>query len=107
MDDLVAWLRAQLDEDERVARWAQRQRAEDGSTWWWDEPDSESGAEHLISLFNPDRVLREVEAKRGILDDLPNPAEVSDGMWLLSDRMIRRLVSVYADRPGYRDEWRP
>jgi hypothetical protein len=43
MDDLIAWLRAQLDEDEQLAREASR-RNQDGSTptgehWRWEETE--------------------------------------------------------------------
>jgi len=84
MDDLVVWLRQQLDEDERVARGAAN---EDPPPWHIDEHGGriKSGpytvvhiedstprppvAEH-IARHDPARVLLEVEAKRRILDAL-------------------------------------
>lgn len=110
--DLITWLRAQLDEDERLAHWANA----DSDAWWFNTPDEESGAEHLIAEFKPARVLREVEAKRRILgDDLDGaalyamhergawPEEVS--RW--ADEVLRLLALPYADRDGYRPEWAP
>ena len=91
VDELVAWLRAQFDEDERVAK-----AAEDGP-WhvdhehyaeaiysaggvsvvaggrWGDEAsvfNDTADAIH-IALHDPARVLREVEAKRAILAGHP------------------------------------
>jgi hypothetical protein len=71
MDDLVVWLRQQLDEDERGAQAVQ----EAGGPWYsvhilevnWHI--GRVDAEH-IALHDPARVLREVEAKRLILDVL-------------------------------------
>ena len=131
MDDLVQWLRDQLDDDQR---WAERGvlRAEvpqdfDGLT--------REGMVNLPRLVKA-RVLREIETKRAIVDAyLPpgedphpgepcinyegqDPAEYSghDGCWrhleaskrlLHHDYVLRLLASVYADRPGFREEWRP
>lgn len=108
-DGLITWLRAQLDEDERVALWAKRQREEDGSSWWWDSPDPTSGAENLISRHNPARVLAEVEAKRALIEETIRPflnvgeTTMSRVAWL----SLRLVALPYADRPGYLDEWRP
>jgi hypothetical protein len=88
MNELITWLRAQLDDDERVARDAAR---EDTPPWHLDyddrgydgkirsaesytvvhQEDSTPGrvtAEH-IARWDPARVLAEVDAKRRILDE--------------------------------------
>ena len=67
-------------------------------------------------LMHPRRVLAEVDAKRRILneydkalgrrkqypDDLPGA-----GALLTMVHVVKLLALPYADRPGYRDEWKP
>ena len=71
MEDLVTWLRQQLDEDERLAKKA-------GEAMGFDDPcfpDYRTydgweleAADAFIAHLSPARVLREVESKRAILD---------------------------------------
>jgi hypothetical protein len=70
-------------------------------------------AEHIVR-FNPARVLREVEAKRQILAQHP-PGEdgyCGDGLgldgckWDWPCPTVRLLTLPYADRPGFKEEWR-
>ncbi|WP_338704296.1 DUF6221 family protein (plasmid) [Streptomyces sp. Q6] len=122
MDDLVQWLGKQLDEDERVARGT----GEEGRRG---EPfrvfAGESGAgvigpgvvEH-IARHSPARVLREVDAKRQVLAIvqvhidaaastdymLSGPAKMA---LVVLKPVVVALAMPYADRPGYREEWRP
>jgi hypothetical protein len=121
----VAWLRAQLDEDERVARGADAGRwlpEDKGITFEYRADDfhegeaqarlvadSRANQEH-IAEWGPARVLREVESKRRLLDylvDLENKA--LDGNWWNLDTVepLRLLALPFADRPGYREDWRP
>jgi len=135
MDDLVQWLRAQLDEDERIARAAQRQRG--GGEWVARadasgivaveglpvragepipvvlHPDEDETADH-IAEHDPARVLREVEAKRQALahyqqvfqqavDGADSYVKIAAAL----GRQIRIIASIYADRPGYKESWRP
>jgi hypothetical protein len=137
VDDLVTWLRAQLDEDERAAR------AATAGPWWhnpgkaWLSPEafeafdrtkgeefvgygespfsgciattgpashaqSMADAEH-IARHDPARVLAEVDAKRRILD-----GHAMETHWCpMGDGILRVLALPYADRPGYRNEWKP
>jgi Family of unknown function (DUF6221) len=108
MSDLVAFLRARLDEDEAYAREPQG----------WNEYDPGDPGD-------PARVLREVEAKRKILADLPGYSkqrrEFRDGMYLPenadyhsghadgtddSARYVARcLAAVYRDHPDYDEAW--
>jgi hypothetical protein len=117
MKDLVDWLRAQLDEDERVARAADAGRwlpEDKGITFEYRADDyhegeaqarlvadSRANQEHIAEWY-PARVLAEVEAKRRILDD------ASAMVWRDAlGNFLRLLALPYADRPGYREEWRP
>jgi hypothetical protein len=91
-DDLVAFLRARLDDDERNAIWDREQREEDP------------------------RAFREVEAKRRIVDAYEWAAahphtDDETGFWVrkgetsaLRDTVIE-LAVPYADHPDYRPEW--
>ena len=135
MDDLVQWLREQLDEDERDAK--ERRGIfpspgvnDDGSvclhvrpggnmaiTWYrhpaegWDDmaklrnwADTEHG-------WTQERVLREIDAKRELLrqyEHLKHEVMPDDltGVWAF-EAVLRVHTVVYADRPGYREEWRP
>lgn len=117
MNDLVAWLRAQMDEDEATAQAATKDRWIPDGTRITSDADGTvarmvvpsgmyrqrmADAVH-IARYDPGRVLAEVEAKRRILDWLDDLErsyiDVDEG---------RRLVGLtYADQPGYREEWRP
>ncbi|MFD9087634.1 DUF6221 family protein [Streptomyces prasinus] len=120
MDELVQWLRAQLDEDERIARaatpgpWEQSGIGEYG---WGvsfgragagvEAEDSDQGradADH-IAEHDPARVLREIDAKRRILADA---AEYQPGMYGYPEMkdVLRLLALPYAGKPGYRASWR-
>ncbi|MFD7884070.1 DUF6221 family protein [Streptomyces bauhiniae] len=143
MDDLVRWLRAQLDEDERIAQAASW--CDDAAAWraapskygtqtrpkeprWYIEDSLEDGvittvdprasddegvAVH-IAEHDPARVLREVEAGRRLIRahakwcegrcEAKYPEGGCDAAhyWNLKVR-----AEVYADRPGYHEEWRP
>lgn len=132
MDDLVQWLRAQLDEDEVKARtvgeetWEARYvdsandypdtatvRLSDGTDIAVMERYSMQDAEH-IATWDPARVLREIDAKRQVIAHYQKVfQEAVDGadsyvkIAAALSRQIRILAAVYTDRPGYREEWRP
>lgn len=64
---------------------------------------------HHIIRHDPDRVLREVAAKRAILaryeaTQPPGYAEQEAQGWLLLD-VIRDLAGIYSDHRDYRQEW--
>lgn len=122
-DAALAWLRAQLDDDERVARAA----IEDGGLDWWcptetvvetkipadgDILATASVAWH-IATWDPARVLAEIAAKRSILDAYDEakiwydqhrsaPAGEVEGLWTA----IKAIAQPYVDRPGFPEEWR-
>lgn len=126
-DDLVRWLGEQLDEDERIVR-----EANTSPEMVTGIPGSYAAAPValLIAEFaGPARVLREIDAKRQILalhephqqpargrdvDDrstwmtccsMCQASMVQEGDWPCDS--LRLLALPYADRPGFRAEWRP
>ncbi|WP_171110615.1 MULTISPECIES: DUF6221 family protein [unclassified Streptomyces] len=115
-EDLARWLGEQLDTDERTARAAEGHISELLS---WLEI-SLPAVERHIETHEPARVLREIEAKRQILRGLESaevalrntepgrePHELMTGATNSQRAIVRTLAAVYADRPGYREEWRP
>lgn len=152
MDDLVQWLRAQLDEDERIARAAAQ---DTGPDWYYNDgfvfsrrgalPQElversefiaafplqdflEQGRGEHVAHHDPARALREIDAKRQLVK-LHGRATLRAGggaqyydtatvcrscepdhqfpelSWPCPT--LRLLALPYADRPGYREEWRP
>jgi hypothetical protein len=110
MTDLVAFVRAALDENERAASAIHDisvcQLAINGPAdprWGWE-----------CDCGYPARVLAEVAAKRAILDVLTSREKAGDSeesLWhkIGYDRaafdVIRQLAQPYAGRPGWREEW--
>lgn len=105
-DALLAFLRVQLDEQAAEAQGTvdgnATARAKGLSSTLWDEQDAAAT-----------RVLREVEAKRRLLDHIAGEfggrLQIHDGdQWVdHGEIMLRLLATPYADQPGYRNEWRP
>jgi hypothetical protein len=126
-DDLTAWLRAQLDDDERIAQRAGGTWREDGEGTGEILCSDSRVAENLISArieglaphitrHDPARVLREIKSKRLIVRECENQAawESTAGRkypattaWALAVTTLRLLALPYSDRPGYREEWKP
>jgi hypothetical protein len=98
--DLVAWLRQQLDTDERTAQARLRDHTQFGP-----------------SELDPDHLLRQVQAHRAILDryELARSHPTSlvssfvrgqdNGFWQGLEEAVKELVSIYSDRDGWREEW--
>lgn len=129
-DELITFIRAQLDEDERLAHAAGAEPGCSGWAEWYVDGMSARGNStarrdtgvlivrhswpnelaHIVA-HDPARVLREVEAKRRILDEYEvqrrrtyfADAEVTE---YVGDTILPLLAAPYADRPGYQDEWR-
>lgn len=111
MDDLIAFLRAQWDDEESDAHWS----LENAPSAHQTDPNSMN--------FSPERVLRDVAAKRRILDEYTSAAEWADTLRLQEKPsgeseaharhagsiliVLRLLALPYADEDGYREEWRP
>ncbi len=134
-DDLITWLRAQLDEDERVAREAGTGRWVDrggnvvsagladgdfGHLGYWvasasfacegeAEGMDESHTAH-IARHDPARVLAEVVAKRRIVNSFAAssvPLTTRTAEFAVVRMVLKLFALPYADRPGYRAEWAP
>ncbi len=129
MDELVEWLRAQLDKDERIARAVKDRSAPWDGQWMADGNSAvrtvnghvlfyrhDSGplkpglADHAAE-WDPARVLREIDAKRDLLrfaEGVHDHHETfTTGVASRLEVTLRLFAAAYADRPGYRDEWRP
>jgi hypothetical protein len=137
MSDLVAFLRARLDEDEATAKAADHGRwlpEDKGVSFEVQEPDGEwalggfvaadthANADH-IARHDPARVLREVEAGRMILAEhaaahtayreaqsLPPEDARRAGaatQMLVWERVLKIRAAVWRDHPDYDPQWRP
>ncbi|MCX5537700.1 DUF6221 family protein [Streptomyces sp. NBC_00006] len=147
-DDLVQWLGEQLDEDERVA-WAATPgpwqnaptarhhatasgRSEEAvfasppelgatvvaTTGEAVERRHLADAEH-IAAHDPARVLREIDAKRRIIEQhlslsdrgemalVCSTCDVRGEQYAYPCPTLRLLALPYEDRPGYQEVWRP
>ena len=119
---LIEFIEARLDEDEAVARAAIVIRRRDYAHQpWVDDPDYTFKAwddyPSGVILTGPERVLREVEAKRMLVEDHSGHHVCEDNMagtvWdektedIVEDpcRVLRIIGSIYADHPDYRTEW--
>ncbi|MEU6841223.1 DUF6221 family protein [Streptomyces sp. NPDC046716] len=125
MHDLVRWLGAQLDADTRQASSVHALEC-DIHAYLQGDLDAVKAA---MAMFHeapgavcdcgiPARVLRETDTKRRIVArvrDALTEAESPDHLvsrparvtLLAVEPIAKELATVYADRPGYREEWRP
>lgn len=107
-DDLVRWLGEQLDEDETEARRGYLKAEPLPDYDGWDKSTTASLPPAVAA-----RVLREIDAKRRIIEQHERYAaerrRMMGGWDPQSDDspILAALALVYADRPGYRDEWKP
>lgn len=127
MDDLVVWLQVQLIADaQRVIAWhdlecdihthldAGLPAAVAASRMLAEVPGA------VCDCGMPARVLREIEAKRGIVARYEFACSEAAALNIGEEERETRvqvagalqsgvlcLAMVYADRPGYREEWRP
>ncbi|GAA0347789.1 DUF6221 family protein [Actinoallomurus spadix] len=131
MTDLVEFLRARLTEDEQTAlavpvgsinlppaHWSAGSGPL-GEGWVLGTKEdinahSAEAAEH-IARHDPARIVREVQAKRRLLDQLypeiKGADEAIEGEWnrnpYNADGLLELLALPYANHPQYREEWRP
>lgn len=112
MDELVKWLGEQLDEDGRA----------NASPYEWNAwhaldcdqlPDGDR-VTYPCTCGVPARMLREVEAKREALahyERIQQHTRQGGDAYVLAEgavsKQIQIMATAYADRPGYREEWRP
>lgn len=123
MDELITWLRAQLDEDERVAR---ATLATGHGSWHLDGHGGIRGADGIgivggsahmapadvahIARWDPARVLGKIAAERAILDLHHETAEhecdaCNERQYGFPCPTVRLLAQPYAGRDGWRAEW--
>lgn len=125
MDELVRWLREQLDVDEartsKLRSYAQQtvlalqdpRHLGKFIPGWHEWPDVEAGCtERLAEVDAKRRILDEVVVDANGLDmsvDLDRRVGTRDESTepYLGDQLVRLLALPYADRPGYREAWRP
>lgn len=99
MDDLIAFLRARLDEREARAGLHDRDCVTLDDTF--------EGTTDPCDCPEPAFVLADVAAKRRILDFIDeDPPFLDGGSWAYLDPILRLLALPYADHPDYRQEWR-
>ena len=121
MDDLVEFLRARLAEDAAVARAADARLGNVLNQVGYSDSAAEADERH-IARHSPARVLREVEAKRRIME-CHEPWTASNGDITCGRcgrehiggrpgghfpcQTLRLLALPYSDHPDYRQEWAP
>lgn len=115
MGDLMAFLRARLDEDEHMCKFAMW----DGEGPWTEVssgvlqtagdlyPTGNQGISRYAVHFQPERMLREVEMKRLVIRFVADADHVTteDGYNLAPMDVLRLLAQPYATHPEYRAEW--
>lgn len=121
MSDLVAFLRARLDEERALADLAAA-NVRDNPFWGNDWAQGMTGGMggpggDLGAVFSPDRVMADVQAKRAILDLLELTADALPRETLQPEyaqgyvNALRwtslHLAAPYADHPDYDERWRP
>lgn len=112
INEMGAWLRAQIQHDQELAsQW--HELTCEIHKHLRGPADAAVAASRMFAAVpgavctcgGPDRMRREAHAKNATIDhalrmahpDAPSP-------WA---DVIRQLAAVYADRDGYREEWRP
>jgi hypothetical protein len=120
-DDLAAFLSARLDEDEAAAKGlAGSLERQNMGGWSSTIPGTVTGNTVTINTaWLPDRVLREVAAKRAILAaheavladchsvGLPARRPRKYGEYDGLRKAVAELAAVWSDHPDYRQEWAP
>lgn len=121
-DDLVAWLRAQIDADEAIAlatidathradppRWVyadDRSIRDDGRNAVLRVKHTWNHEAAHITRHDPARVLRDIAAKRRMIDALAE-AETNHGSYITATYTSRdallAMAAVYAERDGYEE----
>lgn len=108
-DDLISWLRRQLDKDEKDVEFAIGIELENLA-----RNDCPTTREELMTQVSwAPRGLREVEARRRRIKRHSPLADVD--YWTPCSRCLvpwpcddlRDDAAIYSDRPGYREEWKP
>lgn len=109
MDDLVTWLQQQIDEDENAVRAMIGKGPTDAfltrhrviQTLIVETDSSTEAARFRLAECDSKRALIRVLAKQSNRDD------EAWGYQMEAQEMIKIMALPYADRPGYREDWRP
>lgn len=125
-DDLVTWLRAQIDKDERIAKATQDcscGRCDYPLAWTVDRDwvtslglgigetqapgyTTEQQAAHIV-LHDPATELIDIDAKQLMVGRCEDVLAADDVMAsALALFMLWCIAARYASRPGFREEWR-
>lgn len=126
--ELVAFLRARLDEDEETAH-ATNETMGQLNLHWSARPEDEAFSKVVaagrydvarelgpvdaahIARHDPARVLAEVEAKRDVVRLAERAHDYHEtfmnGFGAAMEGALRLFALAYADHPDYRPEWRP
>lgn len=111
IDALVEFLRARLDEDVEHAEGVRGGDWEDRSAW----EDLAPEVIYHARWHDPDRVLREVEAKRKVVDAYAEALRILEGFREVGHETGNRealelackaFAAAYATDPQFRAEWR-
>jgi len=107
-EDLITWLRAQLEEDERLIAAAGTTPLA-GLVVNWPRQAGKRTAWDFVARFTDMELLRrEVEAHQKIIDECLFRLEEDDrGTDPCAAKVLSLLASIYSDRPGFRQEWAP
>ena len=62
---------------------------------------------NLQSLWSPDRLLADVDAKLRIVEECVRTLDYEDHGHALANDILRLLALPYADHKDYRESWRP
>lgn len=120
MDELIAFLRARLDEDEEAAlgakgstsgRWTQNDGPPEDIVLYDKSGKLTVGQALHIARHDPARVLAEIEAKRDLLRLIEGSHDY-EPIFLsgVSARMVQTLrlfALAYAGHPDYQPDWTP
>jgi hypothetical protein len=117
--ELVEFLRARLDEREATAVTVKASLYDTAAHLTFDmhdRTDPDAVVIRKVRVYDPARVLAEVEAQRRIVDEIAPEVERHDDQitaeWGGSndgtaEKLLCLLALPYADHPDYRPEWKP
>lgn len=115
--DLVEFLQARLDEEAATAEKIKTYLAAGGSTLHFSvyETTPEGELRRDLAVYNPTRLLHDVEAKRRIVDAYIRSKDLAEGMGQVAmyavvkalENMLRLLAAIDANHPDYDERWRP
>lgn len=104
LEAMVAFTRARLTEYEQAAR-----QSLDAPADALRYVDADEWTEGLIGLASEGFVLRDVEAKRKIIDRCEHIIEVEDawGLVTFAEEMLLLQAAPYAGHADYQQRWKP